>query len=429
MNQEAKRETAPTSPSSPSSSTTSFDSGGSERDPRPPPSLSPPAPAMSTVLSPLIATQLNYLLAHSPLPLKVGQVWAGSKNGRYADRFTLLVPFCLDYIKWDVIYNAGYPSVPPDIVFPPEDDDFHPLIPVGDVKEEKEGEGEVHMRKSSLSDWNSKDSSRLLALVHELRDLYMRYQKKRIEELDDARLKFEISTILSREGIEVCMISSPDRPEEVKFAVPLLDIDLNKLVLACPWRHQQKIYLQVVFPVHRSYSSAPSAPRIKLVSSSELRSLFSVEDVKLPSWLDGMCMAEYLPNLEENLKTQVLEAVASVGARRRFIEALPSLFGRPLEADPVFCRRATVLVVSGVFTFLVHFSIPTQFPKQQPILTLQSSQHFNSQGTPILSPPINDYPWSPRWDLPEMVERIFDFLVDECLNFKKYCNDTMPQQQ
>ena len=59
--------------------------------------------------------------------------------------------------------------MPPDIVFPPEDDDFHPLIPVGDVKDEKEGEGDVHLRKSSLSDWNSKDPSRLLALVHELR--------------------------------------------------------------------------------------------------------------------------------------------------------------------------------------------------------------------------------------------------------------------
>lgn len=31
-----------------------------------------------------------------------------------------------------------------------------------------------------------------------------------------------------------------------------------------------------------------SAPRLKLVSSSELKTLFSIDDVKLPSWLDGM---------------------------------------------------------------------------------------------------------------------------------------------
>jgi len=76
-----------------------------------------------------------------------------------------------------------------------------------------------------------------------------------------------------------------------------------------------------------------------------------------------------------------VEAVAAISARRRFIEALAPLFGRPVEADSVcvlrvpfslcvfsffafrmfpypsinqvFCRKASVLSVSGVFTFLV----------------------------------------------------------------------------
>ncbi|WOL13162.1 BRCA1-A complex subunit BRE [Canna indica] len=371
-------------------------------------------------LSPYIAAQLNHLLAYSPLSVKVEQIWSGSKDARFSDRFTLAIPFCLDYVKWDVIYNALHPSLAPDVVFSPEDDDFNPLADIA-------REGEVRMSKSSLFDWNSKDPSRLMVLVHELRDLYMHYHKRRVGELDDARLKFELNTMLSREGIEVCMVSFPDKPEEVKFSVPLLDMDLNKLVPACTWRHQQKIYLQVIFPVIKSYSSAPAAPRIKLVSTSEVKSLFSIEDVKLPPWLDGMCMAEYLPFIEDNLKLLVVEALASIGARRRFIEALAPLFGRPLEADPVFCRRATVLCASGPFTFLVHFSIPTQFPKQQPILVMQSSQHFNSQGAPISSLPFNDYPWSPRWDPQKMAERIFEFLLDECSNFKKFCIDAMPQ--
>ncbi|OVA06311.1 Brain/reproductive organ-expressed protein [Macleaya cordata] len=370
-------------------------------------------------LPPLVAAQLNYLLTHSPLSVKVDRIWSGCKNPHLADRFTLLIPLCLDYIKWDIIYNAQYQLAAPDIIFAAEDESFHPFFVTT-------GNGETP--KNSLCDWNSKDPSKLLSLIHELRDIYMLYQRKRIAELDDERLKFEISTIHSREGIEVCMISGPDKPEEVKFAVPLLDIDLNKLVHGCPWRHQQKIYLQVVFPVSRKYASAPSAPRIKLVSSSELKALFSIEDVKLLPWSDGMCMAEYLPTLEENLKLQIVDAVASIGARRRFIEALAPLFGRPVEADPVFCRKATVLAASGVFTFLVHFSLPVQFPKQQPVLMLQSSQHFNSQGTPVMSPPLTDYPWSPRWEASQMAERIFEFLVEECLNFKKYCNDTLVQQ-
>ncbi|CAL9146135.1 unnamed protein product [Musa hybrid cultivar] len=384
------------------------------------PSSATPVMSMEPPLSPLIAAQLNHLLAYSPLSVKVEQIWAGSRNARFSDRFTLSIPFCLDYVKCDVIYDALHPSVAPDVVFSSEDDDFDPL---GDIA----SEGEARVSKSSLCDWNSKDPSKLMALVHELRDLYMHYQRRRVGELDDARIKFEMNTMLPREGIEVCLVSLPDRLEEVKFAVPLLDMDLNKLVPACTWRHQQKIYLQIIFPVSRRNSSAPAAPRVKLVSTSEVKTLFSVEDVKLPPWLDGMCLAEYLPAIEDNLKLQVVEAIASIGARRRFIEALSPLFGRPLEADPVLCRRATVLCASGAFTFLVHFSIPTQFPKQQPTLVMQSSQHFNSQGTPISSPLINDYPWSPRWDPPQMAERIFEFLVDECLNFKKFCIDAIPQ--
>ncbi|KAF5183947.1 Brisc and brca1-a complex member [Thalictrum thalictroides] len=369
--------------------------------------------ASEPMVPPLIAAQLNYLLTHSPLSIKVEQIWSGSKNPPFlSDRFTLLIPFCLDYIKWDVIYNAQNPLVAPDIVFSAADESFHPFS--------ISAEGHSHSLKNVLCDWNCKDPSKLLLLIHELRVLYNVYQRKKIGQLDDERLKFEISTIHSREGIEVCMNSAPDKANEVKFSVPLLDIDLNKMVHGCTWKHRQQIFLQVIFPISRKYSLAPTAPRIKLVGSSELKALFPIEDVKLPPWLDGMCMAEYLPIIEDTLNTQIVEAVAAIGARRRFIEALAPLFGRPLEADPVFCRKATVFACSGVFTFLVHLSLSTQFPKQQPVLVLQSSQHFNSQGTPVMSPPLTDYPWSPRWEEPKMAERIYDFLAEECLNFKKF---------
>ncbi|XP_042404571.1 uncharacterized protein LOC121994684 [Zingiber officinale] len=105
----------------------------------------------------------------------------------------------------------------------------------------------MRLSKSCLCDWNGKDPLKLMALVHELRDLYTHYQRRRVGEIDDARLKFELNTMLSREGIEVCMVPSPDRPEEVKFFVRLIDTDLNKLVTSCNWKHQQKIYLQVSF--------------------------------------------------------------------------------------------------------------------------------------------------------------------------------------
>ncbi|KVI08223.1 Brain/reproductive organ-expressed protein [Cynara cardunculus var. scolymus] len=111
-------------------------------------------------------------------------------------------------IRWDVIYNAQFLLLAPDIVFGPEDDNFRPYHACG--------EGDLKP-KNSLSDWNCKDPTRLLSLILELmylppyrlcllcRSLYMAYQKKRVGEVDDERLKFEINTIYSREVIFQCI--------------------------------------------------------------------------------------------------------------------------------------------------------------------------------------------------------------------------------
>lgn len=128
---------------------------------------------------------------------QIDQMWAGCKYSGFLDRFSLFIPFCLDYIKckfssflfflfcwlfftlllifpfihtglipWyvagDVIYNAQCPLAAPDIIFGPEDENFHPFSVIGD-------EGDLKLPKNSLSDWNSKDPSRLLTLIHELR--------------------------------------------------------------------------------------------------------------------------------------------------------------------------------------------------------------------------------------------------------------------
>ncbi|CAM0909878.1 unnamed protein product [Alopecurus aequalis] len=402
----------------------------------------PPASTSGPPLAPLIAAQLKFLISNSSLPFKVGQIWSGCQNGLHGDRFTLAIPFCLDY----VYCNAPHPLARCNGL------GFVFLAALTTVSQ---GISCImHCTRRRHPTWCSgrtmRDSIRwsiIMTLGMGTRaawhigisatrgdystswksSVYIEYQKKRVAEVDDTRLKFEIDTVLAKEGIEVCMVSSTDRPVEVKFAVPLLDLDLKQLVPGCPWKFPQKIHLQAIFLVSRGYSSVPSAPRLKLISTPEMKSFFSVDAVKLPAWVDGMCMAEYILSLEDDLKTQVVEASASIGSRRRFIEALAPVFGKPLEADPILCRRATVLSISGIFTFLVHFTIPLQFPRQQPILILQSSQHCNSQGIPITSPQINDYPWSPRWDTPEMVERIYDFLADECQTFKKFCSDGSPQ--
>lgn len=63
----------------------------------------------------------------------------------------------------DIIYNGQYPFAAPDVIFGPDDESFHPFL-IGE-----EGYGNDKSPKNSLSDWNSKDPTRLLLLIHQLR--------------------------------------------------------------------------------------------------------------------------------------------------------------------------------------------------------------------------------------------------------------------
>ncbi|KAH6763765.1 hypothetical protein C2S51_015014 [Perilla frutescens var. frutescens] len=87
------------------------------------------------------------------------------------------------------------------------------------------------------------------------------------------------------------------------------------------------------------------------------------------------------------LNSQIKDAISSIEARRKFIQSLTPHFGRPIEADP----------------------------------------HFNSHGVPVKSPNITECPWSPRWSPSEKADRMLEFLAEEALNFKKYCNQLNQQ--
>jgi BRCA1-A complex subunit BRE len=165
---------------------------------------------------PFIGAQLSHLLSHSRITLKIDQMWSSDKyNSGLIDRFTLLIPYCLDFIKWDVIFDAESPTTAPDVIFGPEDEHFHPFHMSPSV--------EPNTNSSLLSDWNYKDPARLLNLIQFLRDQYVLYQGKRVGEVDDDRLKFEVSTIVSREGLEMHMCSFADKCSQ------------RRLNLLCPY--------------------------------------------------------------------------------------------------------------------------------------------------------------------------------------------------
>ncbi|KAG0592874.1 hypothetical protein KC19_1G286900 [Ceratodon purpureus] len=383
----------------------------------------PPSASSSTYVAPAVPSwlqaQLQYLRTHSPIPLKVENLRSGARNSCILDRFSVLIPCCLSLIKWEVVYNGNDTRVAPDIIFGDGDNTFQPLTDTSDLSP-------CHF----LRDWTPSDPTRLLKLILVIRVLYLQYQRKKVEEVKDERVRFEMSTMGAIQGLEMCVMATSDGMEEVIFSVPLvLEVDspYSATTAQAPSTLLNDISLQVKFPVQKGQSIG-SAPQLKLVAPEAMKDVFDVDDVKLPEWPEHMCLVEYMPTLQLTIQQQVREARASIGLRRNFMESLFPFFGRPLEADMLYYRKISILTSSGVFTFLIHFVLPIQFPKMQPAFTLQSSQHFDARGKPLVSRPYQDYPWSPRWETSEMAQRIFEFVAEECIAFKRHCNDSLSQR-
>uniref|UniRef100_A0A671TPH9 BRISC and BRCA1-A complex member 2 n=1 Tax=Sparus aurata TaxID=8175 RepID=A0A671TPH9_SPAAU len=97
--------------------------------------------------------------------------------GPCCDRFKLHIPYAGETLKWDIIFNARYPELPPDFIFG-EDVEFLP----------------EPSELPHLVQWDAGNPECLLQLVKELIQQYHHYQYQRLRE--SSRLLFEYDSLL-----------------------------------------------------------------------------------------------------------------------------------------------------------------------------------------------------------------------------------------
>uniref|UniRef100_A0A3B3ZRS0 BRISC and BRCA1-A complex member 2 n=1 Tax=Periophthalmus magnuspinnatus TaxID=409849 RepID=A0A3B3ZRS0_9GOBI len=97
--------------------------------------------------------------------------------GPCCDRFKLHIPYAGETLKWDIIFNAQYPELPPDFIFG-EDAEFLP----------------EPSELPHLVQWDAGNPECLLQLVKELIQQYHQYQCQRLRE--SSRLLFEYDSLL-----------------------------------------------------------------------------------------------------------------------------------------------------------------------------------------------------------------------------------------
>ncbi|XP_069624443.1 BRISC and BRCA1-A complex member 2 isoform X2 [Ranitomeya imitator] len=326
------------------------------------------APALSPFISSVVRNGRVGL--DSTSCLRITDLKSGCTSltpGPSCDRFKLHIPYAGETLKWDILFNAQYPELPPDFIFG-EDAEFLPepsALP-------------------SLAGWDAADPECLLQVVKELVQQYHQYQCSRLSE--SSRLMFEYQTLLEEpqygENMEIYAgkKNNWDANEDPGEDVALLSVSFEDAEATQVF---PKLFL---------------SPRVEhaLGGSSALH---------IPAFPSGGCLIDYVPQICQLLTNKVQYVIQGYHKRREYIAAFLSHFGTGVvEYDAEGFTKLTLLLTWKDFCFLVHIDLPLFFPRDQPMLTFQSVYHFTNSGQ-LYSQAQKNYPYSPRWDGNEMAKR------------------------
>lgn len=101
--------------------------------------------------------------------------------------------------------------------------------------------------------------------------------------------------------------------------------------------------------------------------------------------------------------------------KREFITHLIVLQrGSIQEYDAIEFNWIVILLVYRDFHFLVHFYLPSTFPKEKPRVILQSIYHVTVQGT-LYKEILDEMPYSPRWPIPLMIEKLLTYIMESAV--------------
>lgn len=308
------------------------------------------------------------------------------------DRFKLHIPYAGETLKWDIIFNARYPELPPDFIFG-EDVEFLP----------------EPSELPHLVQWDAGNPECLLQLVKELIQQYHHYQCQRLRE--SSRLLFEYDSLLEDPNYGRNMEIYAGRKNTwtgefsarflLKLPVDFSNIPVYLLKDTTLDPGEDVALLSVSF---EDAEATQVFPKLYLSPSIE-HALGGSSALHIPAFPGGGCLIDYVPQVCQLLTNKVQYVIQGYHKRREYIAAFLSHFGTGVvEYDAEGFTKLTLLLMWKDFCFLVHVDLPLYFPRDQPTLTFQSVYHFTSSGQ-IYSQIQKSYPYSPRWDGNEMAKR------------------------
>ncbi|KAL5008989.1 hypothetical protein ScPMuIL_014570 [Solemya velum] len=365
---------------------------------------------MDKKFTPVIDRYVKTLLTDGGLGICEGKIKVSDitsscpslKKQQKSDRFKIIIPYAGQSLMWEVLFDCNHPEDPPDFIFGADDNEFSPSLE--DLK--------------CLSEWDANDPRALLLAVEQLVSQYGHYQQQLVENND--RLRFEYSSLIDQteltpEDIEVLIHRSETKLGPVHFLIKL-NVDFSGIPTYLTNDNPGKD-LALLLITSPSPDSNRVAPQLFLSPRVE-QAFGGSANLRIPSYPNGSYLIDYVPSVLQLLKNKVEQVVQGHEKREEYIAAFLSHFGKSvLEYDAESFSKISFLFEWNDFFFIVHIDLPLYFPKESPVISLQSVYH-ESQGKPYMEI-IKEYPYSPRWTGNEMADRTRGFILSIISTFQK----------
>ncbi|XP_018045422.1 PREDICTED: BRCA1-A complex subunit BRE-like [Atta colombica] len=361
-------------------------------------------PLLSTIdsyIEPLLKRVLQTKkLGVSYGPIKLDSV-SSSCNKNKNDCFKLLIPYAGEHLMWNVLFNSQYPEMGPDFIFNDQNFLMDPDIDI------------LSTWVPSLVKWNPNNTDALLNVLMELLLYYKEHQIQLLGKQGD-RLQLEYSTLVGeteicKEDIEV-MVLLGLKPMEARFLIRIA-MDYTRLPPRINKSQNDEAMLLVTF-------YGPDWNRIspQLYLSKTLEDAIGrPESLHIPPLPPNKYLMDYVPEVIKFMEEKINSAIQCFENRKEFIVFLLVLQrGSIVEYDAIEFNWIIILLEHRDFHFLIHFNLPSIFPKEKPQITLQSVYHMTSQGI-LYREVLDDAPYSPRWPMKLMVDKLLTYIIENAV--------------
>jgi len=345
----------------------------------------------------LLQPQVAALLEEDGVNIVDPRVGSGCTASGSVDRCTILISICAATVQWELVWSSEVSGEPPDFIFHEGCEEFLSLSSL-----------------KSLQTYDINIASSTADLVREVRAAFYASEVERVRRVADETVKFELSTVVEWPGMQA-MLSDMMSPMEVHITLPLTitpEASPAEATASQP-KEQQGDVVRVNMVLYVGSSTRAPSPRLL-----DLEKHSWLEGYTLPGWPSERCAMEYVVGLQDNLVARYHAHERKHRLRAAYCDALVAAFGHPLERD-VGNTKVAFHFVHQNFVIIIQFKTSMEFPERMPDIMVSSL--IATRNGKCFSSTYNSYPYSPRWEVSELVARHRAFLLEALPGFKNLC--------